>query len=179
MDITVNEQQQVDEKQLGDTPTPNEQDKLTEKEEEQKELIDRLKRLQADFENYKKRAAKEMLFLEQRVSDWEILSFLPLYDNMKRAFTSFNGNDDTEAFVKGMEKIFAQLDDILRQKEITPIEAVGNLFDPVCHEALLTVPTDKEDKIILEEFEQGYYRSGRVIRPSKVKVGKKQTEDDK
>ncbi len=179
MDITVNEQSQVDEKQLRDTPTLNEQDELAGKEEEQKELVDRLKRLQADFENYKKRTAKEMLALEERVSDWEILSFLPLYDNLKRAFTSFNGNDDTKAFIKGMEKIFAQLDDILRQKAITPIEAVGTLFDPVRHEALLIVPTDKEDKIILEEFEQGYYRSGRVIRPSKVKVGKRQLEDDK
>ncbi|MCI2425450.1 nucleotide exchange factor GrpE [Candidatus Acetothermia bacterium] len=179
MKITGDQQPQVNETQLGDTPTPTEQDELAKKEAERKELVDRLKRLQADFENYKKRISKEVHVLEERVADWEILSFLPLYDNMRRAFSSFNGNEDTKAFIEGMKKVFAQFDDILRQKAITPIEAVGNLFDPNRHEALLIVPTEKEDKIILEEFEQGYCRSGRVIRPSKVKVGKRQMEDDK
>jgi molecular chaperone GrpE len=179
MEIKVNQEQEVDEKNLEDVPIPNEQDQLAKKEEEQKELVARIKRLQADFENYKKRTAKEILALEERVSDWEILSFLPVYDNMKRAFTAFDGNEDSKTFIEGMKKIFVQFDDILRQKAITPIGAVGNIFDPARHDALLIVPTEKEDKIILEEFEQGYYRSGRVIRPSKVKVGKQQMEDDK
>ncbi len=145
---------------------------LAQKDEEIRGYIDRLKRLQAEFENYKKRVLRDMASLEERVSDREILDFLPLYDNLERAFASYNGNNDAQSFIEGIERIFAQFDQILKQKGIVPIDAEGTLFDPTKHEALLSVESDKEKNVILEEFERGYMRNGRVLRPSKVKVSK-------
>lgn len=153
---------------------------LAEKEEEIRSYIDRLKRLQAEFENYKKRVQRETGSLEERVSDREILAFLPLYDNMERAFTDFSGNNDAASFIEGIERIFAQFNQILKQKGVAPIDAFGKRFDPANHEALLSVESDEEENVVLEEFECGYLRNGRLLRPSKVKVskGKRQTEEE-
>ena len=152
---------------------------LRKKDEEIQSYIDRLKRLQAEFENYKKRVLRDMASLEERVSDREVLDFLPLYDNLERAFASYSGNNDAQSFIEGIERIFAQFDQILKQKGITPIEAEGALFDPALHEALLSVESDQEPNVILEEFERGYLRRGRVLRPSKVKVSKGKRQDTK
>ncbi len=152
---------------------------LAEKEEEILSYIDRLKRLQAEFENYKKRLQRETESMEERISDREILDYLPLFDNMERAFTSYSGNNDASSFVEGIERIFAQFDKILDQKGITLIEALGERFDPARHEALLSVESDEKENMVLEEFERGYLRNGRLLRPSKVKVsrGKPKTEE--
>ncbi len=178
----------TDEKKLNDKPDKKEEEKvesqekenqdelLAKKDEEIRSYIDRLKRLQAEFENYKKRVLRDMASLEERISDREILDFLPLYDNLERAFASYSGNNDAQSFIEGVERIFAQFDQILKQKGITPIEAEGALFDPALHEALLSVESEKERNVILEEFERGYMRHGRVLRPSKVKVSKGKTE---
>ena len=153
---------------------------FAEKEEEIRSYIDRLKRLQAEFENYKKRVQRETGSTEERISDREILDFLPLYDNMERAFTSYSGNNDVASFVEGVERIFAQFDQLLKQKGVSPIEVLGQRFDPARHEALLSVESDGGENVILEEFERGYLRNGRLLRPSKVKVskGKPKTEEE-
>lgn len=155
-------------------------DLLAEKEEEIRSYVDRLKRLQAEFENYKKRVLREMASVEERISNKEILDFLPLFDNLQRAFSSYNGNNDAHSFIEGVERIFAQFDQILKQKNVAPIEAIGQLFDPTKHEALMSVCSDKAPNVILEEFERGYMRNGRLLRPSKVKVsrGKQPTEEE-
>jgi molecular chaperone GrpE len=142
--------------------------------------VDRLKRLQAEFENYKKRVQRETGSTEERISDREILDFLPLFDNMERAFTSYSGNNDVTSFVEGVERIFAQFDQLLKHKGVSPIEVLGQRFDPARHEALLSVESDEGENVILEEFERGYLRNGRLLRPSKVKVskGKPKTEEE-
>ncbi len=71
-----------------------------------------------------------------------------------------------------MERVFAQFAEILKQKGVSPIQVIGQLFDPARHEALLGVQSDQEPNVVLEEFETGYLRNGRVLRPSKVKVSK-------
>ena len=153
---------------------------LADKEEEICSYIDRLKRLQAEFENYKKRVQREMGSLEELISDREILDFLPLFENMERAFTSYSGDNDAASFIEGIERIFAQFSRILKQKGVSAIEALGERFDPAKHEALLGVESDEEGNLILEEFERGFLRNERLLRPSKVKVskGKLQTEEN-
>ena len=79
-------------------------------------------------------------------------------------------NERPPALPEGIERIFAQYAEILKQKGVSPIQAVGERFDPARHEALLSVPSDEEPHVILEEFETGYLRNGRVLRPSKVNV---------
>jgi molecular chaperone GrpE len=150
--------------------------RLAEKDGEIASCIDRLQRLQAEFENYKKRILREMTSVEERAIDQTILDFLPLFDNLERAFASFTGNNDAQSFIDGVERIFAQFDQILKQKTVTPIEAIGSYFDPAKHEALLSVPSNKEKDLVLEEFERGYIRNGRVLRPSKVKVSQGKPE---
>ena len=137
---------------------------------ELREVIDRLQRLQAEFENYKKRTMREMQQLDDRVSDREILAILPLYDNLQRAFASFAADGDKGSLIAGVEQIFAQFNQILDDKGVKRIPALGSTFDPALHEALLGVASDQEKNTILEEFSPGYTRSGRTLRPSKVAV---------
>lgn len=152
---------------------------LEAKERHNKELIDRLQHLQADFENYKKRMARENEELFRRFEDSVLLEILPVYDNFERAFRTFNKNNDKDSFIEGIERIFAQFHSFLVGKGIQPIPATGEIFDPLLHEALITVETAEAGGKVLEEFERGYQRAGRVLRPSKVKVSKHVDKTDK
>lgn len=142
------------------------------------EYIDRIKHLQADFENYKKRVARERAEFERLVEDRAILKFIPVYDNLERAFRSFSRNNDRDSFIEGLEQIFAQFRGLLEKEGVEPIEALGKPFDPAFHEALFVVESDGEPNIILEEFERGYLRWGRVLRPSRVKVSRPKVKEE-
>jgi len=148
------------------------------KDEEIQNLVDRLKRLQAEFENYKRRSAREIESLAERVIDRTILDFLPLYDNLQRAFENYAADKNVEGFVGGVERIFAQFTQLLEQKGVEKIEAVGKKFDPALHEALLSVESEEEKNTIIEEFSPGYIRDGRVLLPSKVTVSKGPAEEE-
>lgn len=132
--------------------------------------IERLQRLQAEFENYKKRTARDYAAIEERVADQTILGFLGLYDNLERAFASHTTDKDTESFVAGIEQIFGQFSQLLEQLGVERIPGVGEPFDPAVHEALLGVKSEQERNTILEEFLPGYRRTDRVLRASKVSV---------
>jgi len=133
-------------------------------------LIDRLKRLQAEFENYKKRVTRETSEREERATDGLLLDVLPLYDALRLAFENYNRDQDAEAFVAGVERIFAQFEQVLTSRGVEPIESVGQPFDPALHEALLSLPSDEAKNQIIEEFSPGYVRNGRTLRASKVGV---------
>ncbi|HAF69826.1 MAG: Protein GrpE [Acetothermia bacterium 64_32] len=139
-------------------------------EEEIQRLKERLVRLQADFDNYRKQVARESALLARRVQDQEILDFLPVYDALERAFRAFKRNEDSESFIEGVERIFAQFSEILKRKGCEPFDSVGKRFDPAYHEVLVTVEADVERNVIVEEFERGWLRDGAVLRPAKVKV---------
>ena len=132
--------------------------------------IDRLQRLQAEFENYKKRTARDYALIEERVADQTILGFLGLYDNLERAFAGHATDRDTESFVAGIEQIFSQFSQHLEQLGVERIPGVGEPFDPAVHEALLSVRSEQAKNTILEEFLPGYRRTERVLRTSKVSV---------
>ena len=141
-----------------------------EKEIELQSCIDRLQRLQAEFENYKKRTARDSGALEERVADQVLLDFLTPYENLERAFRSYASDQNVEPFVAGVERIFAQFAQILEQRGVERIPSVGVPFDPALHEALLAVPTEQDKNTIIEEFSPGYRRNGRVLRVTKVTV---------
>ncbi|TFH10473.1 MAG: nucleotide exchange factor GrpE [Candidatus Atribacteria bacterium] len=142
----------------------------TECENELRATIDRLQRLQAEFENYKKRSLRDASVFRERIGDQIILDFLPLYDNLQRAFMSLSSNHDVETFISGVEQIFAQFQQVLEGKGVTPIGVVNQSFDPSLHEAMLSVESDLEKNKIVEEFMPGYTRDERVLRPSRVSV---------
>ncbi len=143
---------------------------LAEREAELAATIDRLKRLQAEFENYRKRSARDVAALRERVADDEICSFLPLFDSLERAFTAYGETKDAEGFVVGVERIFGQFRQTLEQKGLRRICTIGERFDPELHEALVALPSEEEKNTVIEELSPGYARAGRTLLPSKVAV---------
>ncbi|MCX6093741.1 MAG: nucleotide exchange factor GrpE [Candidatus Bipolaricaulota bacterium] len=152
---------------------------LAEKDAELASTIDRLKRLQAEFENYRKRSARDIAALRERVADDEICSFLPLFDGLERAFSVYGETKDAAEFVAGVEKIFGQFHQILEQKGLKRICTVGERFDPEFHEALVSLPSDQEKNTVIEELSPGYARAGRTLQPSKVAVSQGPDAEEK
>jgi len=143
--------------------------KKPDEKEQIRELTDSLQRLQAEFENYKKRIENEsQQFLKYAKAEL-ICKLLPILDSFELALRN---NESHEKFLKGMEMIYAQFHSILEAEGLRPIKADGKL-DPFKHEVLMSEETDKEEDIILEELQKGYMLNDKVLRHSKVKVSKK------
>lgn len=133
-------------------------------------LLDRLARAQAEFDNARKRAAKEQQdFRDFAMSD-AIKSLLPVVDNFERALQS---KSELADFRAGVDLIYKQLRDVLTKLGVQPIEAKGQQFDPHLHEAIEMVDTpDAADHEVLEEWQRGYKYKDRLLRPSMVKVAR-------
>jgi molecular chaperone GrpE len=134
-------------------------------------LIDRLARLQAEFENARKRTAREQQdFREYAVSD-AVKGLLPTLDSFERALQI--GAGDKSEFHSGVELIYKQLQDALQKLGLRAIPAKGEPFDPHLHEAIEMVETTHApDHQILEELQRGYKLKDRLLRPSMVKVAR-------
>ena len=133
------------------------------------DLTNTLQRLQADFENYKRRTESEKAEFMIYSNSELIKKLLPLLDNFEIALKN---TEKKEEFIKGMELIFSQFIDILKEKKVERIKSVGERFDPTKHEALMASESDKESNIVIEEFQSGYMIGEKVLRPAKVKVSK-------
>jgi len=133
-------------------------------------LVDRLARLQAEFENARKRAAREQEdFREYALAD-AIRVLLPTLDSFERALQT---SSEAAEFRGGIELIYKQLQDALAKLGLRPITAKGVPFDPHVHQAIEMVETaDAEDHQVLEELQRGYKLKDRLLRPSMVKVAK-------
>src|SRR5580692_1113385 len=134
-------------------------------------LIDRLARLQAEFENARKRTAREQHdFREYAVAD-AVKALLPILDSFERALQTSAA--DRSEFRGGVELIYKQLQDALQKLGLRAINAKGELFDPHLHEAIEMVETtDAADHQVLEELQRGYKLKDRLLRPSMVKVAR-------
>jgi molecular chaperone GrpE len=144
---------------------------LLEKTEEAEQNYNRALRLQADYENLRRRTRQEREELIKFGSEHLIIGLLPVLDNFERAMSS--AGDGGERFVSGVEMIFRQLNEILAGEGLAPIPAQGEQFDPNIHEAMLQVEdTGEPENTVVEELRKGYYLKGKVIRPSMVKVAK-------
>lgn len=139
---------------------------------ERNELFERLARLQAEFDNYRKRAAKENAdYRDYAVSD-AARALLPVVDSFTLALK--NAAAKPEDLRKGVELIFKQLQDVLQKLNIERVPAQGEPFDPRVHEAIEMVETDAApDHHVLEELQPGYRIKGRLLRPAMVRVAKK------
>ena len=148
---------------------------VTENEKLKAELAaktDRLLRLQADFDNFRKRTAKEKLELAATVEQAFLKDLHPLLDNLGRASEAVEGESgDAEKFRKGIKMIRLETIAAMGKHGLEPIETEGKMFDPNFHQAVGTVKDEsKEDGMIAAEFQSGYMARGRVIRPSMVQV---------
>ena len=134
------------------------------------ELTDTLKRLQAEFENFKKRIESEKKeFVKYAKSDI-IKNILPVIDSFELALKNTN---NSEKLVEGIKMIYAHLYSILESEGLRPIKAFGEKFDPYKHEVLMKESSDKPEDTILEEIQKGYTLNDKVLRFSKVKVSEK------
>ena len=132
-----------------------------------KELTDTLQRVQAEFINYKNRVQKENHEYVEYANAQLARKLLPVLDSFELAWKN---TQDFEKFRQGIEMVYAQLLDILKQEGLSVIQCQGIKFDPYKHEVLLKEKSDKEEDMVLEELQKGYEFKGRVIRHSKVKV---------
>ncbi len=146
------------------------QTELADKERLLEECNDRYKRLQADFDNFRRRTRQEKEELSNIVAQNFVLELLPVIDNFERALcsTSFQ---DADKILSGVEMIYRQLIQVLEKSGMKTVEAVGQIFDPQQHEAVMRVEdAEQPDGMIVEELQKGYAVKGKVIRPSMVKV---------
>lgn len=132
------------------------------------ETEDRLKRVAAEFDNYKKRSSKEKDGLYNSLVGDIVSNFLPIIDNLEKAVEA---ETKDEEYRKGIELVLKQFKDVLAARGVTEIEAVGKTFDPEIHEAVSSVQDEtKGEKEIVQEYRKGYMIGNRVIRHSMVIV---------
>lgn len=136
------------------------------------ELNDKHLRLQAEFDNFRKRTAKEKLDLTVTASENVIKDILPVFDDFERALQNMEKNGN-EADLQGVTLIFNKLKDTLKKKGLEEIEAMGVDFNTDEHEALTMIPAPEEDKKgkVLDVIQKGYKLNGKVIRFARVVVG--------
>jgi molecular chaperone GrpE len=143
---------------------------LADAREESGELLGNIQRLAAEFDNFRKRTERDQVENIQRAGQRVIETLLPALDSFDAAL-SIEATTDTEArMLEGMRGTYALVVDALTREGFTPIEAIGEPFDPALHEAVSVIPGDG-DQVVQQELRKGYVMRGRVIRPSLVIVG--------
>ena len=148
---------------------PTELDKVR---AERDALLDRLARLQAEFDNARKRAAREQQEFRDFAAADAIKAILPALDSFERALKAPGGEADD--LRSGLELIYRQFQDALQKLGVQPIPAVGKEFDPRVHEAIEMVDTNEvEDHHVLDELQRGYKYKERLLRPAMVRVARK------
>jgi len=146
---------------------------LSAKTQEAERLQDRLLRLQAEFENYKKRMAREKAEYLKFAHEGLILDFLPVLDNLERAVGAARAEVGSTPLLEGLDMIGRLFRSVLEKAGVKPMETVGQPFDPAYHQAVGQVETSHGDaNLVVEEIQKGYLIEGRVLRPAMVKVSR-------
>jgi molecular chaperone GrpE len=141
---------------------------LADVQRERDEYLDLARRAKADFENYRKRAAKDAEDAERRGKASLVRSLVPVLDNLERALKA--ADEDSE-LARGVALVRTELEEILKRAGVEPYDPLGERFDPAWHEALSTRPEDGTDSgVVVETLERGYRLNGQVLRPARVVV---------
>ena len=140
---------------------------------EAESYLDDLRRLQADFDNYRKRTLREQTARAASASQALVARLLPVLDNFELAVSSAERSRDFDRMLKGVEMVFGELREVLEAEGLVRIEAVGKPFDPERHEAVIAVEEeDTEPGMVVDIVRAGYELRGKVLRPAMVKVAK-------
>ncbi|MEK6274906.1 MAG: nucleotide exchange factor GrpE [Actinomycetota bacterium] len=135
---------------------------------ENEELIETLQRVKADFDNYRKRAARDQESLVARAGERIVKELLPVVDDLERALEAANAHEEAK-LEEGVKLVHRQLEQILEREGLAPVETDGK-FDPHVHEALLTQPSAADEGDVIEVLQKGYRLGDRVLRPARVVV---------
>jgi len=144
------------------------QDPLAAAEAKAQEHLDDLKRLAAEFENYKKRTAREQASLSTRATERLVKELLPIVDDLERALEAAEEHEEAK-LEEGVRLVHRQLAAALEREGLAEIETSGK-FDPHVHEALLSQPSDADEGNVIEVLQKGYRLGDRVLRPARVVV---------
>jgi molecular chaperone GrpE len=151
----------------GDVPGPG-RDELAAAEAKAEEHLNDLKRLAAEFENYKKRTAREQASLSARATEHLLKELLPIVDDLERALEAAEEHEEAK-LEEGVRLVHRQLASALQREGLAEIETNGK-FDPHVHEALLSQPSDADEGSVIEVLQKGYRLGDRVLRPARVVV---------
>ncbi len=135
---------------------------------ERDELFERLQRLAAEFDNYRKRNARENAALAERANERLVKELIPILDDLGRALEAASEHEEAR-LEEGVRLVHRSLADVLKKEGLAEIETNGK-FDPHVHEALLSQPSDAEEGSVIEVVQKGYKLGDKVLRPARVVV---------
>jgi len=164
--------------QNSENPKAEEEETKDSKKQELQEKVDEINdkylRLYSEFDNYRKRTSKEKLELSKTASENVIVELLPVLDDFERAIKSTEDSNDCAAVKDGVNLIHSKFKGVLTKKGLTAIESIGKEFDTDFHEAITQIPapSKKMKGKVVDEVEKGYLLNEKVIRFSKVVIGK-------
>jgi molecular chaperone GrpE len=152
------------------------QEQLAEQGQKAEEYFDQLQRLQADFQNYRRRMTQERLEAASRGKEDVLRGLVPVLNNFRLALQ--HADQDANAVRQGVQMIWQQFEGFLRDQKVEPIPTVGQVFDPAYHEVLSTVPATAETpaNTIVTEVKAGYRIDGRLLAPAQVIVARAEEE---
>jgi len=155
--------------------------KLEVKEQEAKENYDRLLRVSAEFENYKKRASRDLAELRKFANQSLIKEMLSVIDNLELAMNSTNGHKTIDqGLLQGLDMTHKEILKVFEKFNVKPIEAKGQIFDPTYHEAVMQEETDEAgENTVINELQKGYLIHDRLLRPAMVVVARSKESKDK
>ncbi len=171
------EDQHAEEKKPKGRKKKKKEDKLAAEhealQEKYNDLNDRFLRLYSEFDNFRKRTAKEKLELVKTASQDLIVGLLPVLDDFERALKAFEDHDADPELIKGVELIYNKFYNTLKQKGLKPMESMGTEFNTDWHEALTNIPAPSEDLKgkVVDVIQKGYLLNDKVIRYAQVVVG--------
>ena len=142
-------------------------------ERERDEYLDKLQRLKAEYDNYRRREERERARWAKEAMEGLVLELLPIVDNFARAAAADQGSEGHDDYVAGMRLVEKQLESVLERIGVEPIEAKGKPFDPEVHEALQVVDTNEvAPNHVVSELARGYRMRGDVVRAARVVVAR-------
>jgi molecular chaperone GrpE len=150
-------------------------DELTAVTQERDDYLDRLQRLKAEFDNYRKRAARDQESFAARASESLVKELLPILDDLERALDAAERHEEAK-LEDGVRLIHQALSQTLRRQGVEEIETDGK-FDPHVHEALLSQPSEDEEGSVIEVVQKGYRLGDRVLRPARVVIAAPKEQD--
>lgn len=147
------------------------EEQLSAEQQKTQEYLTRLKYLQADFENYRRRVEKQVQEAVQRSNEQLVSCLIGVLDDFEVAISACQTTENKDALLDGIKMVHKKLDNLLAKEGLERLECVGKQFDPNMHEILAQVPTnDHESGTVLEEARKGFVFKGKVLRPSVVTI---------
>ncbi|MWC27529.1 nucleotide exchange factor GrpE [Paenibacillus sp. MMS18-CY102] len=167
-----NEEQNVAGKSQEETAAQSASEaRIAELEQQIEEHQQRYLRAQADFDNFRRRTIKEREELARYATSKLLTELLPVVDNFERAINAAKQNSDFDALSKGVDMVSRQFNQVLEQEGLSPMNVVGEPFNPEFHQAVMQEPSaEHEEGTVLEELQKGYMLKDKVLRPAMVKV---------